>query len=105
MNALNKSSAKWLVRLKESCLEAYGLNRVVFVVCFTRWNSSQMVLARLLSLKSACAMMARKYEDELPESMKCFRCPLFWSSIQSAHDTLLPLCRASLSLEAHGTKM
>ena len=105
VNAINKSSAKWLVRLMDVCEEVYGVRRVLFAVCKTRWNSAQMVLARLLSLRTACAVMADRYSDELPESMKCFKCALFWSSIETAHGMLLPLCRASLLLEAHGTRM
>ena len=70
VNELSKSSSKWLVRLKDICEEVYRVKMVVFVMCFTRWNIFQMVLARILSLKISCALMAQKYKDELDKSME-----------------------------------
>eukprot|EP00644_Phytophthora_capsici_P004405 jgi/Phyca11/109558/e_gw1.17.647.1 len=53
VNALNASSAKWLVEANTCMEETYGYKLNVKQLCETRWNSMHGCFASLLRIRSA----------------------------------------------------
>ncbi|KAG6944479.1 hypothetical protein JG688_00017054, partial [Phytophthora aleatoria] len=79
VNALNASSAKWLVEA----------------------NSMHGCFASLLRVRSALEMLEVKFRDaaDYPAALRVFADRTFWDSLADAEDVVRPLAYASLKLQ------
>ena len=53
VTTMNKSTAKWLPRLRDCMMRLYGTTLALIRMAATRWNSVQGMLASLLRVKAA----------------------------------------------------
>jgi len=85
-------------------LQMYGVSLAIMLVCWTRWNSSQMCLASLLRVSSACRELESEHhlDDAFPLELVVFGDSSWWRRIASAEKIARPLVRASLLLERDG---
>ncbi|KAE9171226.1 hypothetical protein PF002_g29875 [Phytophthora fragariae] len=101
VNALNASSAKWLVEARTSMADTYGYFLSLKQLCETRWNSMHGCFASLLRVKSALELLEFKFRDaaDFPDAVRVFRSASFWARLKDAEEVVRPLSFASLKLQ------
>ena len=69
MAMLNKSTAKWLPRLRDEVVRVYGKSWAFHRMCDTRWNSMQAMFASLLQVETGVRMFVSRWKSssEFPE--------------------------------------
>lgn len=101
VNALNASSAKWLVLARACMREAYGHDLAFISLCETRWNSMQGCFASLLRVRGALqTFYSQCYRrDGYPVQLNVLGKSSFWSDLEEAEAVISPLSLASFRLQ------
>jgi hypothetical protein len=98
-STINKSSAKYLVKLRNCCETIYGKKapNSVATVGETRWNSTQTCFASMLRIRTACTVFVTTYKDDtnFPEALLVWKEDLFWKELEEAELLIRPLSDAS----------
>jgi hypothetical protein len=100
VSTLNKSTAKWLLRLCDVMKATYGYTLALFQMADTRWNSVQGMLASLLRVRSACKMFVLRWSShtDFPNDLYALGSDTFWKKCEDADALIKSLTVASFRL-------
>jgi hypothetical protein len=100
---LNKSTMKWLPRLRDVMKATYGYTVTLALVQMadTRWNSIQGMLASLLRVRSACKMFVLRWSShaDFPDDLYALGSDMFWKECEDAEALIKSLTVASFRLQ------
>jgi hypothetical protein len=103
VSTLNKSTAKWLPRLRDVMKATYENTVTLALVQMadTRWNSVQGMLALLLRVRSACKMFVLRWSShvDFPNDLYALDNDTFWKECEDAEALIKPLMIASFRLQ------
>ena len=70
-------------------------------ICATFWNSAQICLARVLSVRTEMKLFYRRHKnkEKFPGEFTCLGCAFFWDGIEDACDTITPLVVDNLMMK------
>ena len=102
-NAISASSNKWLVKLKQYCVQRYGdkAASTILQVGETRWNSLQMCFASMLRIRGAAQNFAFEtmHFSGFPKECKVWADEQWWSDLEFCESVIRPLCSASFLMQ------
>jgi hypothetical protein len=100
VSTLNKSTAKWLLHLRDVMKVTYGYTLVFVQMADTRWNLVQGMLALLLQMRSACKMFILRWSShaDFPDDLYALGSDTFWKECKDAEALIKPLMVASFRL-------
>jgi hypothetical protein len=103
VSTLNKSTAKWLPRLRDVMKATYGNTVTLALVQMadTRWNSVQGMLASLLRVRSTCKMFVLRWSSHanFPNDLYALGSDTFWKECEDTKALIKPLTIAFFRLQ------
>jgi hypothetical protein len=103
VSTLNKSTAKWLLRLRDVMKATYGNTVTLALVQMadTRWNSVQGMLASLLRVRSTCKMFVLRWSSHanFPNDLYALGSDTFWKECEDTKALIKPLTIAFFRLQ------
>jgi len=103
VSTLNKSTAKWLPRLRDIMKATYGNTVTLALVQMadTRWNSVQGMLTSLLRVRSAYKMFGLRWSShaDFPNDLYALDSDTFWKECEDAEALIKPLTIVSFRLQ------
>jgi hypothetical protein len=86
IKTFNRSSSKWLPRLRELMAKVYGTQLALLLMAETRWNSMQGMFASLLRCRTAICMFYFQWNaaDDFPDALLVLNpSGSFWEKVWS----------------------
>eukprot|EP00842_Homolaphlyctis_polyrhiza_P002059 jgi/Hompol1/2854/HPOL_006195-RA len=107
VTVFNKSTAKWLPRLREVCMHLYGHSLALIQMAPTRWNSAQGMFASILRIQSALRFFYTRYhqDSDYPKHLNVLTQDSFYENCKAADAVIRPLAVASFRLQGDQNSM
>jgi hypothetical protein len=104
---LNKSSAKWTVRVRATMVDVYGDDWAFIALCETRWNSMQGCFASLLRVRFSLQIITLKYRShpDFPAALVVFGRDELWAGLEAAILVIRPLFNACFKMKRDQTTL